>query len=63
MENYKRNYFALIFILGIGLLVNNGEYILSLFIMGGCLFIAIIILYFFVKDPKHNTNQIIYSEK
>ena len=55
--------FALIFILGIGSLVNNGEYILSLFIMGGCLFIAIIILYFFVKDPKHNTNQIIYSEK
>ena len=55
--------FALIFILGIGSLVNNCEYILSLFIMGGCLFIAIIILYFFVKDPKHNTNQIIYSEK
>ena len=55
--------FALIFIFGIGLLVNNGKYILSLLIMGGCLFIAIIILYFFVKDPKHNTNQIIYSEK
>ena len=55
--------FALIFILGIGSLVNNSEYILSLFIMGGCLFIAIIILYFFVKDPKQNSNQIIYSEK
>ena len=55
--------FALIFILGIGSLVNNSEYILSLYIMGSCLFIAIIILYFFVKDPKHNHNQIIYSEK
>ena len=55
--------FALIFILGIGSLVNNGEYILSLYIMGSCLFIAMIILYFFVKDPKYNTDQIIYSEK
>ena len=55
--------FALIFILGIGSLVKNSEYILSLYIMGSCLFIAIIILYFFVKDPKHNPNQIIYSEK
>ncbi len=55
--------FALIFILGIGSLVNNNEYILSLYIMGSCLFIAIIILYFFVNDPKHNTNQIISSQK
>ena len=55
--------FALFFILGIGSLVNKGQYILSLFLMGGCLFIAIIILYFFVKDPRHNANQIIYSEK
>ena len=55
--------FALIFIIGIGSLVNNGEYILSLYIMGSCLFLAMIILCFFVKDPKHNTNQIIYSEK
>jgi len=55
--------FALIFIIGIGSLVNNGKYILSLYIMGSCLFLAIIILYFFVKDPKHNTSQIIYSEK
>ena len=55
--------FGLIFILGIGSLVNDGKYIFSLLVMGSCLFIAIIILYFFVKDPKHNTNQIIYSEK
>ena len=54
--------FSLIFILGIGSFVNDGEYILSLFIMGCCLFIAIIILYYFVEDPKHNKNQIIYSE-
>ena len=51
--------FAFIFILSIGSLINNGKYILSLYIMGSSLFIAIIILYFFVNDPKHNTNQII----
>ena len=51
--------FALVFILGIGSLINKGEYVLSLYILGSCLFFAIIILHFFVKDPKHNANQII----
>ena len=54
--------FALIFILGIGILIDNGEYILSLYILCSCLFVAIIILCFFVKDPKHNKDQIIMSE-
>ena len=54
--------FSLIFILGIGSFVNDGEYILSLFVMGCSLFIAIIILYYFVEDPKHNKDQIIMSE-
>ena len=54
--------FSLIFILGIGSFVNDAKYILSLFVMGCCLFIAIIILYYFVEDPKHNKDQIIMSE-
>ena len=54
--------FSLIFILGIGSFVNDAKYILSLFVMGCSLFIAIIILYYFVEDPKHNKDQIIMSE-
>ena len=50
--------FALIFIVGIGVLVNRGEFILSFYILGACLLLAIIILQFFVKDPRENTNQI-----
>ena len=53
--------FALVFILGIGSLINKGEYILSFYILGVCLLLAIIILQFFVKDPKDNSNQIISS--
>ena len=53
--------FALVFIIGIGILVNKGEYILSFYILGACLLLAIIILQFFVKDPKDNSNQIISS--
>ena len=53
--------FALVFILGIGSLINKGEYILSFYILGACLLLAIIILQFFVKDPKDNSNQIISS--
>ena len=53
--------FALVFILGIGSLINKGEYILSFYILGACLLLAIIILQFSVKDPKDNSNQIISS--
>ena len=53
--------FALVFILGIGSLINKGEYILSFYILGACLLLAIIILQFFVKDPKDNSDQIISS--
>ena len=53
--------FALVFIIGTGILVNRGEYILSFYILGACLLLAIIILQFFVKDPKDNSNQIISS--
>ena len=55
--------FALIFILGIGSLVNKDAYLMSFYILGFCLLIAIIILQFFVKDPKDNTNQIISVDR
>ena len=50
--------FALAFIIGIGVLVHRGEFVLSFYILGTCLLLAIIILQFFVKDPKENTRQI-----
>ena len=50
--------FALAFIIGIGVLVNRGEFVLSFYILGISLLLAIIILQFFVKDPRENTRQI-----
>ena len=50
--------FALIFIISIGFLINDNKFILSFYILGFSLLIAIIILQFFVKDPKKNINQI-----
>ena len=55
--------FALVFILGIGFLVNKGAYLLSFQIIGFCLLSAIIILQFFVNEPKHNTDQIISTDR
>jgi hypothetical protein len=55
--------FALIFILGIGILVNKGAYLMSFHILGFCILFAIIVLQFFVKDPKYNTNQIISVDR
>tara|TARA_Y100001968_G_C19373621_1_gene726400 strand:- start:112 stop:1374 length:1263 start_codon:yes stop_codon:yes gene_type:complete len=49
--------FALAFILGIGFLINRGAFVLSFYILGTSLFIAIVILQFFVKEPKENVNQ------
>ena len=46
--------FAILFITGIGFLVNDNKFVLSFYIVGFCLFISIIILHFFVKDPKPN---------
>ena len=46
--------FAILFITGIGFLVNGNKFVLSFYIVGFCLFISIIILHFFVKDPKPN---------
>ena len=50
--------FALSFIIGIGVLVSKGKFVLSFYILGTCLLLAIILLQFFVKDPKENAHQI-----
>ena len=50
--------FSLIFIISIGFLINENKFILSFYILGFSLLIAIILLQFFVKDPKKNINQI-----
>ena len=44
--------FAILFIAGIGFLINDSKFVLSFYVIGSCLFISIIILHFFVKDPK-----------
>lgn len=46
--------FAILFITGIGFLINYNKFVLSFYIIGFCLFISIIILHFFVTDPKPN---------
>ena len=46
--------FAILFIAGIGFLVNDNKFVFSFYIIGFCLFISIIILHFFVKDPSPN---------
>ena len=45
--------FAILFLLGIGFLVNQGQFILSFYVIGTCLFISIILLFFFVSDPGY----------
>ena len=45
--------FAILFLLGIGFLVNQGQFILSFCVIGTCLFISIILLFFFVSDPGY----------
>ena len=46
--------FAILFIGAIGFLVNGNKFVLSFYIIGLCLIAAIIILHFFVKDPRSN---------
>ena len=45
--------FAILFLFGIGFLINKGQFILSFYIIGACLFISIVLLLFFVKDPGY----------
>ena len=51
--------FALLFLLIIGYLINQNSYKLSFVILGLCLSISIIIIQFFVKDPKNKYEQIL----
>jgi MFS family permease len=44
--------FSLMFLVGIGFLITKNQFVLSFSIIGFCLLIALLILYFFVKDPK-----------
>ena len=46
--------FSLIFLVGIGFLITKGQLVLSFYIIGFCLLIALLILHFFVTDPKPN---------
>ena len=51
--------FALLFLLVIGHLINQNSYKLSFMILGLCLSISIIIIQFFVRDPKNKNEQIL----
>ena len=51
--------FALLFLLIIGYLINQNSYKLSFVILGLCLSISIIIIQFFVRDPKYKNEQIL----
>jgi len=44
--------FSLMFLVGIGFLITKNQFVFSFYIIGFCLFIALLILYFYVKDPK-----------
>ena len=44
--------FSLMFLVGIGFLITKNQFVFSFYIIGSCLFIALLILYFYVKDPK-----------
>ena len=53
--------FVLIFILGIGAFIKNGDYSNSLYIIGTCIIIGMCILQFIVKDPKESTKEVFNS--
>tara|TARA_A100001037_G_scaffold73952_1_gene66170 strand:+ start:13080 stop:14369 length:1290 start_codon:yes stop_codon:yes gene_type:complete len=55
--------FVLAYIVGIGYLIQFGQYETALAILGSSLFIGIILLQFLVKDPNHDKNQLIYLDR
>jgi len=50
--------FVLLFMIIISSLVNSGHYLISFFILGCSIFLSIVLLIFFVKDPRqHQENS------
>ena len=45
--------FVMIYIIGIGILIGQGEYMIAFYVLGSSLFIGVLLLHFLVFDPKH----------
>jgi|TARA_B100001750_G_scaffold41669_1_gene30377 MFS family permease len=45
--------FVMIYIIGIGILIGQGAYMIAFYVLGSSLFIGILLLHFLVFDPKH----------
>ncbi len=54
--------FVVLFLFGIGFLIQKNNYFLVLNILGGCLLFSIILLHFLVKDPRHSMEPAIYED-
>ena len=54
--------FVLLFLFGIGILIQKNNYFLVLNILGGCLLFSIILLHFLVQDPRHSKKPAIYAD-
>ena len=54
--------FVLLFLFGIGFLIQKNNYFLVLNILGGCLLFSMILLHFLVKDPRHSKKPPIYAD-
>ena len=54
--------FVVVFILGIGILIGQDAYMIALSILGGSLFLGMLLLQFLVRDPQHGKESIIYVD-
>ena len=54
--------FVVLFLAGIGFLVQQNNYFLALNILGGCLLFSIILLHFLVQDPRNSKEPAIYAD-
>ena len=54
--------FVVVFILGIGILIGQGAYMIALSILGGSLFLGMLLLQFLVRDPQHGKESVIYID-
>ena len=55
--------FVVLFLAGIGFLVQQNNYFLALNILGGCLLFSIILLHFLVQDPRLSKEPAIYTDR